>query len=84
MYPGVVVVRGDEIILKGEEDAIRTLTGFFGQLIEVAKTGRAVTDRDFRRLLEKGTVARRNAARKRGGTSRWTATWCWWGVRATR
>jgi phosphate starvation-inducible PhoH-like protein len=56
MYPGVVVVRGDEIILKGEEDAIRSLTGFFGQLIEIAKTGRVVTDRDFRRLLEKGTV----------------------------
>jgi phosphate starvation-inducible PhoH-like protein len=53
-YPGVVVVRGDEIILKGEEDAVRSLTAFFGHLMEVAKTGRAVTDRDFRRLLDRG------------------------------
>jgi len=55
-YPGVVVVRGDEIMLKGDEEAVRALTGFFGQLIDVAKTGRPVTDRDFRRLLDKGAV----------------------------
>jgi phosphate starvation-inducible PhoH-like protein len=55
-YPGVVVVRGDEIILKGDEDAIRTLTGVFGKLIEIAKTGRHITEQDFRRVLDKGGV----------------------------
>ncbi len=51
-YPHTVVVRGDEIILKGSEDDIRSLTEFFGHLIEIAKKGRAITERDFRRLLK--------------------------------
>ena len=50
-YPGVVVVRGDEIILQGGDDAIHTLTDFFGELIDVAKKGRVITERDFRNLL---------------------------------
>ncbi len=53
-YPGVVVVRGDEIILKGEEEALRVLTAFFGELIEAARRGRAISEDDFRRLLESG------------------------------
>ncbi len=57
-FPGVVVVRGDEIILKGEDGDIRTLTEFFGELIEVAKTGRVVTEQDFRRLLQKGAAGK--------------------------
>jgi phosphate starvation-inducible PhoH-like protein len=50
-FPGKVVVRGDEIILKGGEDDIRALTDFFGQLIDIAKKGREITESDFRRLL---------------------------------
>jgi phosphate starvation-inducible PhoH-like protein len=50
-YPGMVVVRGDEIILKGGDDDIHSLTEFFGELIEIAKKGRVVTEQDFRNLL---------------------------------
>ena len=53
-HPGVVVVRGDEIILKGTESEVRKLTDFFGELIEIAKKGRTISDTDFRRLLEGG------------------------------
>jgi phosphate starvation-inducible PhoH-like protein len=53
-YPGAVVVRGDQIILKGGDDEIRSLTVFFGELIDMAKTGRVITEQDFRRLLRKG------------------------------
>ena len=50
-YPGTVTVRGEEIILKGSEDALRELTRFFGELIDVVRTGRTVNDQDFRYLL---------------------------------
>jgi phosphate starvation-inducible PhoH-like protein len=50
-YPGVVTVRGDEIILRGGDEEIRALTAFFGELIDVAKTGRVITEPEFRRLL---------------------------------
>jgi hypothetical protein len=53
-HPGAVVVRGDEIILKGSEDDLHSLTLFFGEIIEIAKKGRVVTEHDFRRLLEGG------------------------------
>ena len=53
-YPNVVVVRGDEIILKGTDDEIRSLTAFFGELIDIARTGRVITEQDYRRLLQKG------------------------------
>jgi len=53
-YPGAVTVRGDEIILKGSDETVRTLTEFFGELIDVARTGRSVTDQDFRALLKGG------------------------------
>jgi phosphate starvation-inducible PhoH-like protein len=53
-YPGLVVVRGDEIILQGSDKDLRELTEFFGELLEVAKTGRVITDRDFRYLLGAG------------------------------
>ncbi|MDH3217027.1 MAG: PhoH family protein, partial [Candidatus Krumholzibacteria bacterium] len=51
-YPGLVVVRGDEIILQGSEEDVKRLTVFFGDLIEIAKKGRLVTERDFRYLLQ--------------------------------
>ncbi len=56
-FPGVVVVRGDEIILRGSEDDIRSLTEFFGHVIEIAKKGRVVSERDFRRLLKADIAA---------------------------
>jgi len=52
LHPGVVIVRGDEIILKGSDDEVRGLTDFFGEVIQIAKKGRAVTEADFRRLLD--------------------------------
>jgi phosphate starvation-inducible PhoH-like protein len=51
LYPGVVTVRGDEIIIRGKDDEIRSLTDFFGELIDIAKAGRAITEHDFKRLL---------------------------------
>ena len=51
-YPGVVVVRGDDIILQGSDDELRFLTGFFGDLIEIARKGRDVTEGAFRHLLD--------------------------------
>ncbi len=51
-YPGTVVVRGDEIILRGNEKTLEFLTGFFGELIETAKKGRIISEEDFRRLIE--------------------------------
>lgn len=50
--PGRVVVRGEEIILKGSEEEVRSLTEFFHGLIEVARKGKTITDREFRYLLE--------------------------------
>ncbi len=52
-YPGVVVVRGDEIILKGDGLQIERLTGFFGELIEVARGGRTIAEQDFEYILNK-------------------------------
>jgi len=54
MYPGAVVVRGDDIILTGETDQIDRLTLFFGELIEIARGGRAVSERDINYLLKSG------------------------------
>ncbi|MFQ5472573.1 MAG: hypothetical protein ACE5FA_06800, partial [Dehalococcoidia bacterium] len=51
-YPGRVVVRGDEIILSGSDEELRSLTGFFGELIDTARTGRVITEHDFRYLLD--------------------------------
>jgi phosphate starvation-inducible PhoH-like protein len=50
-YPGVVVVRGDEIILKGTETDLNALTDFFVELFEVANKGHEITEEGFRRLL---------------------------------
>jgi phosphate starvation-inducible PhoH-like protein len=52
-YPGVVVVRGDEIILKGDGRHIERLTEFFGELIEVARGGRTIEEQDFAYILNK-------------------------------
>ncbi len=52
-YPGVVVVRGEEIILKGDEEALDFLTAFFGELIETARKGKVIGESDYRRLMER-------------------------------
>jgi len=52
-YPGLVVVRGDEIILRGSDREVKELTDFFGELIELAKK-KALTEQDFRYLVSGG------------------------------
>jgi len=52
-YPGVVVVRGEDIILKGRDEEIKRLTEFFGELIEIARNGRTINERDFSYILNK-------------------------------
>jgi len=52
-YPGVVVVRGEDIILKGSDDQIERLTEFFSELIEVARGGRTINEQDFTYILNK-------------------------------
>ena len=58
-YPGVVTVRGEEIILKGGDEEIRALTQFFGELIDIARMGRVITEQDFKRLLRPESAHRR-------------------------
>jgi phosphate starvation-inducible PhoH-like protein len=57
-YPGVVVVRGDDIILSGTPEQIDRLTEFFGEVIDIARRGHAVGEGDFRYLLEQGNGSR--------------------------
>jgi len=52
-YPGVVVVRGNDIILKGSGEQLDRLTVFFKELIDVARTGRTIHERDFDYILNK-------------------------------
>jgi len=52
-YPGAVVVRGEEIILKGKEEVLDFLTSFFGELIETARKGKMIGEGDYRRLMER-------------------------------
>jgi phosphate starvation-inducible PhoH-like protein len=52
-YPGVVVVRGEDIILKGSDNQIDRLTEFFGELIDIARAGRTIHERDFDYILNK-------------------------------
>ena len=53
-YPGRVVVRGDEVILKGSDKDLAQLTEFFGSLFEIARGGRSLREADFQRLLDGG------------------------------
>lgn len=50
-YPGVVVVRGDEIILTGDDRQVSRLTEFFREIIDIARSGRTVHERDFANIL---------------------------------
>jgi phosphate starvation-inducible PhoH-like protein len=53
VYPGAVVVRGDDIILSGSSDQIERLTGFFRELIDIARRGRALSEQDVQYILSK-------------------------------
>ena len=53
-FPGAVVVRGDDIILSGDSGQIDRLTEFFGEIIDVARSGRAISEQDFRYILGRG------------------------------
>ncbi|MFH1755846.1 MAG: PhoH family protein [Candidatus Latescibacterota bacterium] len=52
-YPGMVVVRGEEIILNGDDEALSVLTAFFAELIKAARRGKVIDERDFRQLMER-------------------------------
>jgi len=52
-FPGAVVVRGDDIILKGDDRQIDQLTLLFGELIEIARGGRTIEEQDFNYILNK-------------------------------
>jgi phosphate starvation-inducible PhoH-like protein len=53
-YPGMVVVRGDEVILQGSERDLRELTDLFSELFDIARTGKTVSESDLRYLLAGG------------------------------
>jgi phosphate starvation-inducible PhoH-like protein len=55
-YPGLVVVRGDEIILRGPDRDVNELTDFFRDLIEIGRK-KAITEHDFRSLMSEGENA---------------------------
>jgi phosphate starvation-inducible PhoH-like protein len=52
-YPGVVVVRGENIILRGTDRVNDRLTVFFAELIEIARNGRTIGEQDIYYLLGK-------------------------------
>ncbi len=52
-FPGAVVVRGDDIILSGSHDQIERLTGFFREIIDIARRGRALSEQDINYILTK-------------------------------
>ncbi len=52
LYPGMVVVRGEDVILQADGKSLEFLTEFFGGLIETAKKGKTIKEAEFRRLLE--------------------------------
>jgi len=52
-FPGAVVVRGDDIILSGSHDQIERLTGFFREVIDIARRGRALSEQDISYILDK-------------------------------
>ncbi len=51
-FPGALVVRGDEVILKGNAEEIERLTHVIGQLIEIARSGKAVTEQDVNVVVD--------------------------------
>jgi phosphate starvation-inducible PhoH-like protein len=51
-YAGMVVVRGEDVILQGDGESVEYLTEFFRGLIESAKKGKTIKEAEFRRLLD--------------------------------
>jgi phosphate starvation-inducible PhoH-like protein len=51
MYPGQIVVRGEDIILQGNEENFEALTELFSDLIEMARKGKAIGEHDVRYLI---------------------------------
>ncbi len=54
-FPGAVVVRGDDIILSGTHEQIERLTGFFREIIDIARRGRALSEQDINYILDTST-----------------------------
>lgn len=52
-FPGAVVVRGEDIILKGDDRQIDQLTVLFGELIQIARNGRTIEEQDLNYILNK-------------------------------
>ncbi len=50
-YPGVAVVRGEKIILKGKEKDVNELTSFFDELARLAANDKIITEGDIENLL---------------------------------
>ncbi len=67
-YPGVVIVRGDDIILNGTDEQIDRLTEFFREIIDIARNGRVLTDQDFNYILTKRNGGGEGLASKEYGT----------------
>lgn len=53
-YPGAVVVRGEDIILNGPGGDLDRLTEFFGEIIDIARGGRTISEQDYVYILGKG------------------------------
>jgi phosphate starvation-inducible protein PhoH and related proteins len=51
-FPGVVVVRGDDIILNGTNDQLERLTSFFREAIDIARGGRTLSEQDIGYILK--------------------------------
>jgi phosphate starvation-inducible PhoH-like protein len=51
-FPGVVVVRGDDIILNGTNDQLERLTSFFREAIDIARSGRSLSEQDIGYILK--------------------------------
>ena len=52
-FPGVVIVRGDDIILNGTGEQLDRLTEFFREIIEIARRGRSLSEQDIGYILNK-------------------------------
>ncbi len=51
-FPGVVVVRGEDIILNGTGEQLDRLTSFFREAIDIARTGRSLSEQDVGYILK--------------------------------
>ncbi|MFO7914477.1 MAG: PhoH family protein [Candidatus Krumholzibacteriales bacterium] len=54
-FPDTIVVRGNEIVLKGDLEKIERLTDIFKTLIELVKSGHQLSRRDISRVIQGGS-----------------------------